>query len=94
MYSILVDLEVLKDLTNPKQYPIKVGRQLLLKILSLQLDPRPPDSKSIGEGYRVDSREYRIYYEVDDAQHTVVVRVVGQRNDDAIYRKLKQKAGK
>ncbi len=91
MYKLLVDIRVQKALGDPKRYPAKVSRQILLKILSLSLNPRPPDSKKIGEGYRVDSGEHRIYYEVDDEAQTVTVWLVGKRGDDQIYRELKRK---
>jgi mRNA interferase RelE/StbE len=57
------------------------------------MNPRPPDVKRIGDGYRVDSGEYRIYYEVDDRERTVVVLLVAKRGDDEIYRRLKRKFG-
>jgi mRNA interferase RelE/StbE len=90
LYKLLVDERAIKELGNPKHYPPKVYRQLTLKIFTLQLNPRPPDSKKIGEGYRVDVGEYRIYYEVDDQARVVAVYVIGKRGDDEIYRKLKR----
>ena len=84
-YRIRVDERVLKELGNPKKYPAKAYRQITLKIFSLQSDPRPPDSKCLGEGYRVDSGEYRIYYEVDDNAQSVTVYWVGKRGDDVFY---------
>ena len=64
-----------------------------LKILELTLNPRPQDCKPIDAGYRVDSGEYRIYYEVDDAHQVIDVLLVGKRGDDEIYRRLKRKFG-
>jgi len=40
----------------------------------------------VERGYRVDSGEYRILYEIDDAERRVVVRVVKHRKD--VYRSL------
>jgi mRNA interferase RelE/StbE len=93
-YTLDFDEDVAKELTDPKLYTAKVARQLLVKIVELASDPRPPDHIQIKEGYRVDSGEYRIYYEIDDRQHVVTVRVVGLRNDDAVYKKLKRKLRK
>jgi mRNA-degrading endonuclease RelE of RelBE toxin-antitoxin system len=42
----------------------------------------------------VDSGEHRIYYEMDDRQRVVTARLVGPRNDDAIYKELGRKLGK
>ena len=67
MYSLRPDGAVLRELGHPQRYQAKVGRQLLIKILELTLNPRPQDCKPIDAGHRVDSGEYRIYYEVDDA---------------------------
>lgn len=63
------------------------------KILSLLVDPLPPDSQQL-QGFgpelrRTDIGEYRIVYQSDDS--TVAVVVVGKRNDDEVYKKLKRK---
>jgi mRNA-degrading endonuclease RelE of RelBE toxin-antitoxin system len=57
-----------------------------MKIFLLQLNPRPPDSKKISIGYRVDVGEHRIFYTVDDEKRLVKVELVGPRQDDEIYR--------
>ena len=93
MYSLRPDGAVLRELGDPQRYQAKVARQLLLKILELTLNPRPQDCKAIGSGYRVDSGEYRIYYEIDDASRLINVLLVGKRGDDEIYRRLKRKFG-
>lgn len=92
MYSLLLSQnDVMKELTDPKKYPPKVFRQIITKILELSGNPRPHDAKRIEGGYRVDSGEYRIWYEVDDAKHIVIIHLVGKRNDDEIYQRLKRK---
>jgi mRNA interferase RelE/StbE len=93
MYSLIPGDAVLEELGDPKRYNAKIARQLLLKILELTLNPRPQDSKAIGPGYRVDSGEYRIYYEIDDANRLINVLLVGKRGDDEIYRRLKRRFG-
>jgi len=85
MYSVLVEERVLKLLGNPEEFPAEVHRQITLKIFSLQANPRPPDCKRVGIGYRVDVGEHRILYTVDDEAKVVRVELVGPRNDDAIY---------
>ena len=90
-YRLLVDDRVLKQLKDPQRYTAKVYRQITLKVFSLQFNPRPQDCKPIGEGYRVDSGEYRIYYEVNDGEKLVIVYWVGKRGDDEFYKELKRK---
>lgn len=86
MYSIFLEERVLKVLRNVKRYPAKVHRQITLKIFLLQANPRPPDCKKVGIGYRVDMGEHRILYTVDDEERIVRVELVGPRNDDEVYR--------
>ena len=91
MYSLTVAQDVLHELADPQRYTAKIARQLLLKILALTVDPRPQDCKAIDAGYRVDSGEFRIYYEVVDASRLITVLLVGKRGDDEIYRRLKRR---
>jgi len=67
----------------------KIRRQILEKLVGLETNPRPQDVRrlhGVERGYRVDSGEYRILYEIDDAERLVVVRVVKHRKD--VYRNL------
>jgi len=67
----------------------KIRRQILEKLVGLETNPRPQDVRrlhGVERGYRVDSGEYRILYEIDDAERQVVVRVVKHRKD--VYRNL------
>jgi mRNA interferase RelE/StbE len=93
-YRLDFDEDVVKELTDPKRYTAKVARQLLVKIVELASNPRPQDHIQLKDGFRVDSGEYRIYYEIDDRQRVVTVRLVGLRNDDTIYKELKRKLRK
>jgi mRNA interferase RelE/StbE len=69
--------------------PAKQYRQVFNKILALMEDPEPHDSSLlIGYPYRrSDIGEYRIIYRVEEDCLKVVL--VGKRNDDEIYRDLK-----
>lgn len=75
-----------------KMQPKHVG-QLLLKILALCTDPKPPDSihlKGSAEGYRrADSGEYRIIYRVEG--DILEIHEIGKRNDDEVYRHFARK---
>lgn len=91
MYSLIVERDVQQELADSQRYQAKIARQLLVKILELSLNPRPQDCKPIDAGYRVDSGEYRIYYEIADASRQVNVLLVGKRGDDEIYKRLKRR---
>ncbi|SIT10850.1 MULTISPECIES: type II toxin-antitoxin system RelE family toxin [Alicyclobacillus] len=69
----------------------KTFRQVVMRILDLLSNPYPHDAKQL-KGYdyfRVDIGEYRIIYSVADDE--IHVLLVGKRNDDEIYRRLKRK---
>ena len=77
--------------------PPKHSRQVKNRILGLQKNPIPHDSKKL-QGYenyiRVDIGEYRIIYRYNKKSDIVIVVLVGKRNDDEIYRIAKTgKAG-
>ncbi|MEL6494360.1 MAG: type II toxin-antitoxin system RelE/ParE family toxin [Cyanobacteria bacterium J06623_7] len=69
----------------------KVAAQIAKKVLALNIDPLPNDSKKL-KGYsglyRVDSGEYRIVYRFKAEEDLVEVILVGKRNDDEVYKKL------
>jgi mRNA interferase RelE/StbE len=75
-----------------KKLPPKHGRQLALKIHSLQENPYPHDYShlkgSLGNYLRVGAGEYRIIYEV--IGDTLYVILVGKRNDDEIYGQMQR----
>jgi mRNA interferase RelE/StbE len=66
-------------------------RQVMLKVLDLMRDATPQDSEALKgfEGRRVDIGEYRIIYRFDAS--TLYVVVIGKRNDDEVYRQLKDR---
>ncbi len=71
---------------NPKQY-----RQIVSTVFRLLQNPEPQDSsRLIGYPYRrVDSGVYRIIYDV--AGDLLQVLLIGKRNDNEIYRKLRRR---
>ena len=68
----------------------KQFKQVMGKILTLLADPTPADSQQL-KGFedlrRTDLGEYRIVYRFDE--NTVAVSLVGKRNDDEIYKRLR-----
>jgi mRNA interferase RelE/StbE len=69
----------------------KIAAQIAKKVLLLNVDPLPADSKALNgylDLYRVDSGEYRIIYQFEPKIDLVKVILVGRRNDDEVYRRL------
>jgi len=66
--------------------PPKDLRRILERMEALRENPRPANSVKLSgqESYRVRQGNYRIIYEVDDANHIVVIAKVGHRRE--IYR--------
>nr|WP_266889356.1 type II toxin-antitoxin system RelE/ParE family toxin [Trichormus azollae] len=62
------------------------------QVLALNVDPLPADSEQLSgyQGfYGLDTGEYRIVYRFFSAQDLVEVILVGRRNDDHVYKRLK-----
>ncbi len=76
-----------------KRLPPKHERQVVARIVLLAENPFATDSKKIsGSPYlRVDSGEYRVIYQLVGDVLSVVL--VGKRNDDEIYRRLRRMLG-
>lgn len=73
--------------------PPKHKRQIKDRILSLQNNPIPNDSKKLlgYEDYvRVDSGEYRIIYRYEVEKDLITVVLIGKRNDGEIYKIAKR----
>ena len=85
LYTVIVLRPARKDIE--RLHP-KIRGQIYRTLQRLEANPRPHDVKSLrgAPGYRVDSGEYRILYEVDDRERSVVVRVIKHRKD--VYRNL------
>ena len=74
----------------------KIAAQIAKKVLALNVDPLPSDSKELAGYagyYRVDSGEYRIVYRFDADEDLIVVILIGKRNDDEVYKQLKRLLG-
>ncbi|MEQ8754395.1 MAG: type II toxin-antitoxin system RelE/ParE family toxin [Coleofasciculus sp. G1-WW12-02] len=71
----------------------KIAAQIAKKVLALNVDPLPTDSKQLSgypDYYRVDSGEYRIVYRFNPNQDLVEVILVGKRNYDDVYKRLER----
>ena len=72
----------------------KQFKQVMLSIVYLTKNPYPHDAKKL-TGYpfhRIDIGEYRVIYDVE-AGETLRVILVGKRNDDEIYKRLRNLYG-
>jgi len=77
------------DGLDAKQY-----RQVMRCILGLLIQPMPHDSQLLAGGNglrRVTAGEFRVVYAIVD--DTIQVHVVGRRNDDSVYRQLRDTKG-
>ena len=84
-------LQTVLDFLNGLQP--KIAAQIAKKVLALNVDPLPNDSKQlIGYPgyYRVDSGEYRIIYNFNPEEDLVEIILVGKRNDDEVYKKIER----
>jgi mRNA interferase RelE/StbE len=70
--------------------PAKQFKQLVNAQFSLLKNPTPHDSQELkGSPYRrVDCGEYRIIYQIQEDDLQVIL--IGKRNDDDVYKKLKR----
>lgn len=73
--------------------PPKHARQIFTALKRLSENPLPNDSQAL-HGFigrlRVDVGEYRIIYSFDIEEDLVCVPLIGKRNDDEVYRKLRR----
>lgn len=73
--------------------PKKHVRQVSLKLIELQRDPEPNDSKELVNSAfrRTDVGEHRIVYTFSAT--TLFIPLIGKRNDDDVYRRLRRMEG-
>lgn len=66
----------------------KQAKQIARKLSELRLNPNPQDARKV-LSLRVDSGEYRIIYAVNSEENSADISLIGKRNDDEVYRDLK-----
>ena len=75
-----------------KKLPPKHAKQIVQKVLELAANPEAHDVKKLlgyNDKLRADVGEYRIIFHYDD--NCLFVELVGQRNDDEVYRQWARK---
>ena len=82
-YTVLILRRAQKELA---QLPVTPYERVKAAILKLSEDPRPKACRKLTgrEGWRIKVGDYRVIYEIDDEQQSVVVLHVGHRRD--VYR--------
>jgi mRNA interferase RelE/StbE len=82
-YGILILRRAQRELADVPQDVYGAVRDA---IRALGQQPRPSGSRKLTgrEGWRIRVGDYRVVYDIDDAQHTVTVLHVGHRRD--VYR--------
>jgi len=82
-YEVSILRRAQKELAS---LPMEAYEQVKDVILSLAKEPRPARCKKLTarQGWRIRVSDYRILYEIDDAQHTILILHIGHRRD--IYR--------
>ncbi|MBE9231652.1 type II toxin-antitoxin system RelE/ParE family toxin [Cuspidothrix issatschenkoi LEGE 03284] len=84
-YQVIIPEPVEKQLENLSQ---NINERILEKILSLVEDPRPSGVKKLKgfkNEYRIRVGDYRVRYEIDDENLTVIVLHCSHRKD--VYKK-------
>ena len=90
MLSISIEKRAQKYLRSIQK---KHVHQIVTKLYELRHDPEPSDSKMLknSEYRRADIGEHRIIYLV--IKNTLIVPLIGKRNDDEVYRRLRRLEG-
>ena len=83
-YSILVERKALRQL---QRIPPPHRQRVRGAVLDLAENPRPSNARKLTgrPAWRVRIGDYRVIYEIDDANTTVLVVVIGPRGD--VYRR-------
>ncbi len=79
-YSLLIKPPAAKELES---LPTKDRRRVVQRVRALAEDPRPPGAEKLKgiELYRVRQGDYRVLYEIADAERAITVIKVGNRRD-------------
>lgn len=82
-YSVLIKRAAEKELRTLRRADL---RRIVARIRALSVNPRPPGAEKLStlERYRVRQGDWRVVYEIDDADRVVTVVKVGHRRE--VYR--------
>lgn len=82
-YRLLIKPSAAKEL---EALPTRDRRRVVQRVRALAEDPRPPGAEKLRgiELYRVRQGDYRVLYEIADAERAITVIKIGNRRD--VYR--------
>jgi mRNA interferase RelE/StbE len=82
-YRLLIKPSAAKEL---EALPTRDRRRVVRRVRALAEDPRPPGAEKLRgiELYRVRQGDYRVLYEIADAERAITVIKIGNRRD--VYR--------
>jgi len=82
-YALLILRRAQRQLTK---LPQSAFNRIRNRIRGLSEDPRPPGARKLRgrNGWRLRVGDYRVLYDIDDAERTVIVLHIGHRRD--VYR--------
>lgn len=89
IYNVLSGRQAEKDLKFIQKTDIKLYNAICEEIVSLRAEPRPFGSRKLSGGtnyFRIRVGNYRIVYEIDEQEKTVLLYRVRHRKD--IYKNL------
>ena len=90
MFELIINKQDKKFISS---LPPKHRKQIANALFQLMENPLPENSKQL-IGYhpfrRIPVGEYRIIYKIFDVEKQIRVILIGKRNDDEIYKKLKR----
>ncbi len=67
--------------------PARDRNRIRSRLDLLKLNPRPPGIKALEPGvYRLRVGNYRVVYQVIDAEHIIIIGLIGPRNEDTYSR--------
>jgi mRNA interferase RelE/StbE len=79
-YSLSILPRAVKEL---KRLPPDIRNRVLHSVQSLTGDPRPPQCRKLSgrEGFRIRVGDYRVLYDVDDSDRSVIILHVAHRSN-------------
>jgi mRNA interferase RelE/StbE len=82
-YSLLILRHAQKELAGLSE---PIYGKIKFAIQRLADDPKPYGSRKLTgrEGWRIRIREYRVIYEIDNTNHSIIILHIGHRRD--VYR--------
>jgi mRNA interferase RelE/StbE len=85
-YSVLISPPAQRQI---KKLSISVQQQIISKLKELEATPRPQGVEKLWDNenlYRIRTGDYRIVYQINDQEHSIIVAKVAHRKE--VYRRF------